>query len=146
MNLKLPRRRWRCSSARRSSIASLSFHVDAYHVSMRRDSKDSVCEATIKVSVGNQRAQTVSDGDGPVNALDGAMRLALVKFFPQLENVTLTDYKVRILDTATGTAAKTRVLIAVQRRQTRMGHRRREREHHRSQPAGARGQHGIRAC
>jgi 2-isopropylmalate synthase len=89
----------------------LPFRVDAYHVSMRRDSRDSVCEATIKVSVGNQRARTVADGDGPVNALDGALRLALVKFFPRLKNVTLTDYKVRILDTATGTAAKTRVLI-----------------------------------
>jgi 2-isopropylmalate synthase len=53
----------------------------------------------------------VAEGDGPVNALDGALRLALGKFFPQLQNVTLTDYKVRILDTATGTAAKTRVLI-----------------------------------
>jgi 2-isopropylmalate synthase len=57
------------------------------------------------------RAQTVAEGDGPVNALDGALRLALAKFFPQLKAVTLTDYKVRILDTATGTAAKTRVLI-----------------------------------
>jgi len=88
-----------------------SFHVDAYHVSMRRNGGSSVCEATVKVRVGVQRAQTVSDGDGPVNALDGALRLALVKFFPQLKHVTLTDYKVRILDSATGTAAKTRVLI-----------------------------------
>jgi 2-isopropylmalate synthase len=46
-----------------------------------------------------------------VNALDGALRLALVKFFPQLKHVQLTDYKVRILDSVTGTAAKTRVLI-----------------------------------
>jgi 2-isopropylmalate synthase len=88
-----------------------SFHVEAYHVSMRRNDNNSVCEATVKVRVGVQRAQTVSDGDGPVNALDGALRLALVKFFPQLKRVTLTDYKVRILDSATGTAAKTRVLI-----------------------------------
>ena len=88
-----------------------SFHVDTYHVSMRRNGGSSVCEATVKVRVGVQRAQTVSDGDGPVNALDGALRLALVKFFPQLKHVTLTDYKVRILDSATGTAAKTRVLI-----------------------------------
>jgi 2-isopropylmalate synthase len=87
------------------------FRVDAYHVSMRRDVKESVCEATIKVSVGSKRAQTVAEGDGPVNALDGALRLALVKFFPQLKKITLTDYKVRILDTATGTGAKTRVLI-----------------------------------
>ena len=53
----------------------------------------------------------MAEGDGPVNALDGALRLALAKFFPQLKNVALTDYKVRILDSATGTAAKTRVLI-----------------------------------
>jgi 2-isopropylmalate synthase len=89
----------------------LPFSVDAYHVSMRRDAKESVCEATIKVRVGGKRAQTVAEGDGPVNALDGALRLALGKFFPQLKKVQLTDYKVRILDTATGTAAKTRVLI-----------------------------------
>jgi 2-isopropylmalate synthase len=89
----------------------LPFRVDAYHVSMRRNGKDSVCEATVKVVVGGKAAHTVADGDGPVNALDGALRLALMKFFPQLRNVTLTDYKVRILDTATGTAAKTRVLI-----------------------------------
>jgi 2-isopropylmalate synthase len=87
------------------------FSVDAYHVSMRRDTKESVCEATIKVSVGNKRAQTVAEGDGPVNALDGALRLALAKFFPQLKYIELTDYKVRILDGVAGTAAKTRVLI-----------------------------------
>jgi 2-isopropylmalate synthase len=87
------------------------FKVDAYHVSMRRDGNSSVCEATIKIRVGDKRAHTVADGDGPVNALDRALRTALVKFFPQLEKVQLTDYKVRILDSATGTAAKTRVLI-----------------------------------
>ncbi|MGH7990500.1 MAG: alpha-isopropylmalate synthase regulatory domain-containing protein, partial [Limisphaerales bacterium] len=87
------------------------FTVDAYHVSMRRDKKESVCEATVKVSVGKKRAQTVAEGDGPVNALDGALRLALAKFFPQLKRITLTDYKVRILGGVAGTAAKTRVLI-----------------------------------
>ncbi|MDE3066120.1 MAG: citramalate synthase [Verrucomicrobiota bacterium] len=89
----------------------LPFRVDAYHVSMRRNGAENICEATVKVIVGGQTAHTVAEGDGPVNALDGALRLALVKFFPQLQNVTLTDYKVRILDSATGTAAKTRVLI-----------------------------------
>ncbi len=87
------------------------FKVDAYHVSMRRDGQTSTCEATVKVRVGEKRAHTVADGDGPVNALDAALRAALVKFFPALENVRLTDYKVRILDSATGTAAKTRVLL-----------------------------------
>ena len=89
----------------------LPFTVDTYHVSMRRDEKGSVCEATVKVRVGTKRAQTVAEGDGPVNALDAALRLALAKFFPQLKKITLTDYKVRILDGVAGTAAKTRVLI-----------------------------------
>jgi 2-isopropylmalate synthase len=89
----------------------LLFTVDTYHVSMRRDAKESICEATVKVRVGSAVHHTVAEGDGPVNALDGALRAALVKSFPQLKHVTLTDYKVRILDTATGTAAKTRVLI-----------------------------------
>jgi 2-isopropylmalate synthase len=87
------------------------FFVDAYHVSMRRDGKTSVCEATVKVRVGGKRAHTAADGDGPVNALDAALRAALVRFYPDLEEVQLTDYKVRILDTGGGSAAKTRVLI-----------------------------------
>jgi 2-isopropylmalate synthase len=70
-----------------------------------------VCEATVKVRVGEQRAHTVADGDGPVNALDAALRAALVGFYPDLKKVRLTDYKVRILDSTTGTAATTRVLI-----------------------------------
>ena len=87
------------------------FTLDTYHVSMRGDGKSSVCEATVKVRVGDKLAHTVAEGDGPVNALDTALRAALVKFFPQLKKVTLTDYKVRILESSTGTAAKTRVLI-----------------------------------
>jgi 2-isopropylmalate synthase len=87
------------------------FMVDAYHVSMRSDGKDSVCEATVKVSVGGGIAHTVADGDGPVNALDAALRAALVALYPQLQSVRLTDYKVRIIDSASGTAATTRVLI-----------------------------------
>ena len=90
----------------------LLFTVDAYHVSMRRDAKESVCEATVKVRVGNETAHTVAEGDGPVNALDAALRRALVSFFPKLKTVQLTDYKVRILDGVAGPAAKTRVLIA----------------------------------
>jgi 2-isopropylmalate synthase len=87
------------------------FTVDAYHVSMRSEGGASVCEATVKVRVGEERAHTVADGDGPVNALDAALRAALVTFYPQLQRVRLTDYKVRIIDSTTGTAATTRVLI-----------------------------------
>jgi 2-isopropylmalate synthase len=87
------------------------FNVETYHVSMRRDSKESVCEATVRVRVHDTVHHEVAEGDGPVNALDGALRAALSKSFPRLKNVTLTDYKVRILDSGSGTAAKTRVLI-----------------------------------
>ncbi|HPY30021.1 MAG TPA: citramalate synthase [Verrucomicrobiota bacterium] len=89
----------------------LLFTVDMYHVSMRRDARDSICEATVKVRVGSTVHHTVAEGDGPVNALDGALRAALIRSFPQLSKVMLTDYKVRILNAGAGTAAKTRVLI-----------------------------------
>jgi 2-isopropylmalate synthase len=90
----------------------LLFSVDDYHVSMRGNAKSSTCEATVKVRVGKKVHHTVADGDGPVNALDGALRSALAKSFPKLKKISLTDYKVRILDGLAGTAAKTRVLIA----------------------------------
>jgi 2-isopropylmalate synthase len=90
------------------------FIVDAYHVSIRGNGDRSVCEATVKVRVGTEHAHTVAEGDGPVNALDAALRLALMQFEQfsrRLEQVRLTDYKVRIIDSAIGTAARTRVLI-----------------------------------
>jgi 2-isopropylmalate synthase len=89
----------------------LLFTVDGYHVSMRGNGQESVCEATVKVRVGTTVHHTVAEGDGPVNALDGALRSALVQSFPAVSDVSLTDYKVRILDGIAGTAAKTRVLI-----------------------------------
>ena len=90
---------------------------------MRRDSAASVVEATVKVRVGKEFAHTVADGDGPVNALDAALRAALVRFYRQLEQVRLTDYKVRIIDSGSGTAAKTRVLIQIERRHRPSGER-----------------------
>jgi len=69
-------------------------------------------EATIKVCEPNGVIEhTAADGDGPVNALDKALRKALEKFYPSLKEVHLTDYKVRVLDTKAGTGAKVRVLI-----------------------------------
>jgi 2-isopropylmalate synthase len=87
------------------------FSVETYHVSIRRARQESVCEATVRVRVGDQVAHTVAEGDGPVNALDAALRHALVEFFPKLQTVELTDYKVRIINGKTGTGARTRVLI-----------------------------------
>ena len=68
-------------------------------------------EATIKVSVDGVREHTAADGDGPVNALDNALRKALEKFYPTLKDLSLTDFKVRVIDARQGTAAKVRVLI-----------------------------------
>jgi len=87
------------------------FHIEGYHVSMRRDRAISVCQASVKVQVDGVTEHTIAEGDGPVNALDQALRAALVKFYPQLKGVQLSDYKVRILDSTSGTGARTRVLI-----------------------------------
>ncbi len=67
--------------------------------------------AMVKIKVGNQEEITAAEGDGPVNALDNALRKALEKFYPQVREVKLTDYKVRVLDSELATAAKVRVLI-----------------------------------
>lgn len=71
-------------------------------------------EAIIKVRVGKEVEHTASLGDGPVNALDSALRKALKKFYPKLAEMHLTDYKVRVLDEKEGTAARVRVLIQSQ--------------------------------
>ena len=68
-------------------------------------------EATVKVHVGGERRIAVAEGNGPVNALDTALREALGDRYPALDHVHLTDYKVRVLDTAKGTGAVTRVLV-----------------------------------
>jgi 2-isopropylmalate synthase len=68
-------------------------------------------EATVKVRVGGERRVATAEGNGPVNALDAALRSAVAGAYPELARVHLTDYKVRVLDTAKGTGAVTRVLI-----------------------------------
>jgi 2-isopropylmalate synthase len=72
---------------------------------------DVVTEATIKVWVGDERIVATAEGNGPVNALDGALRQAVGNRFPQLTRIHLTDYRVRVLDTNKGTGAVTRVLL-----------------------------------
>ena len=71
-------------------------------------------EATIRIKVGRETEHTIALGDGPVNALDSALRKALKKFYPGISEMHLTDYKVRVLDEKEGTAAKVRVLIQSQ--------------------------------
>jgi 2-isopropylmalate synthase len=70
-----------------------------------------ISEATVKISVDGVEEHTAADGNGPVNAIDRAIKKALSRFFPELDQVHLTDYKVRVLDARSGTAAKVRVLI-----------------------------------
>ena len=68
-------------------------------------------EATVKVRVGDARRVAVGEGNGPVDSLNAALRQAIGDFYPQLDRVHLTDYKVRILDSTKATGAVTRVLI-----------------------------------
>ncbi len=77
----------------------------------RKDNEDTISEATIMIKVNDIIEHTASLGNGPVNALDNALRKALKKIYPEIESVKLSDYKVRILSSDEGTAALTRVLI-----------------------------------
>ena len=80
-------------------------------VEKRGKSEPSRSEAIVKLRVGNDIEHCVAEGDGPVNALDHALRHALTKFYPAVAKVALTDYHVRIIDPKEATAAKTRVII-----------------------------------
>jgi 2-isopropylmalate synthase len=76
-----------------------------------REDRAPVSEATIMIKVGGKVEHTAATGNGPVNALDNAIRKALEKFYPQLTDMELVDYKVRVLSAGKGTASKVRVLI-----------------------------------
>jgi 2-isopropylmalate synthase len=80
-------------------------------VEKKTEEETLLSEATIMVRVGDRVEHTAAVGNGPVNALDHAIRKALEKFYPELKQVKLLDYKVRILSTKDGTGALTRVLI-----------------------------------
>jgi 2-isopropylmalate synthase len=96
------------------------FELERFKVSIQKNSleKEAHSEALIKIRVGNETEITAAEGDGPVNALDIAMRKALEKFYPELREIHLTDYKVRVLDTQSATAAKVRVLIETKNGET----------------------------
>jgi 2-isopropylmalate synthase len=88
--------------------------IDFMVITENRQGRGLFTEATVKVKVGDEVRHTVAEGNGPVNALNLALRQALNQDFPQLYKVHLTDYKVRILDSDAGTAATTRVMIDFQ--------------------------------
>lgn len=88
------------------------FAIEGFRVRVVGDQDGTATsEATVKVSVGGKRSHTVAEGVGPVEALDHALRKALIPFFPQLDRVRLSDFKVRILDSTEGAGAKVRVQI-----------------------------------
>ncbi len=76
-----------------------------------KNAEGMLSEAVVKVKVGNEVMHTAAEGNGPVNALDNALRKALLEFYPSLAQVKLVDYKVRILEESTGTESQVRVLI-----------------------------------
>jgi len=89
-----------------------SFDLVKYHVTVeKRTNNDIVTEATVKLKVGDKTEHIVGEGDGPVNALDAALRKSLVNFFPSIKEVHLIDYKVRVVNAKEGTAARVRVII-----------------------------------
>jgi 2-isopropylmalate synthase len=88
------------------------FELESFRVSIEKD-KDQPCSAhaTIKISVGGKQEITAAEGYGPVSALDNALRKALDRFYPDLDTMSLVDFKVRVIDGGRGTAAKVRVFI-----------------------------------
>lgn len=91
------------------------FKLEGFRVIIEKSKDNKVySEATIKITVNDLKEHTASEGDGPVNALDNALRQALSGFYPTLAKMHLSDFKVRVLDAKDGTAAKVRVLIQSQ--------------------------------
>ena len=97
---------------RLAGLAKPFFDLDHYTVAIKKDDgRAPVTEATVKLCVNGAWQHTVAEGDGPVNALDGALRKALNAAYPNLSAMSLTDYKVRVINTGAGTAASVRVVI-----------------------------------
>ncbi len=88
------------------------FERITYRVNIEaRENGTPITEATVRLKVEGEIEHTASEGDGPVNALDGALRKALVRFYPRLNEMQLVDYKVRVVNPRAGTAARVRVVI-----------------------------------
>ncbi len=90
------------------------FTLESFRIVTEKRANRNTSEATIKLNVKGEAEHAAAEGDGPVNALDNAIRKALLPFYPTLSGMHLTDFKVRVLDEKAGTAAKVRVLIQSQ--------------------------------
>ena len=92
------------------------FGLDHYRITvLKQNGGQPVSEATVKLRVKGQEEHHVAEGDGPVNALDSALRIALLPHYPQIAQVHLTDYKVRVINSKDETAANVRVVIECRR-------------------------------
>lgn len=88
------------------------YNLKGFRILIEKDESGELrSEATIRVNVGDKMEHTASEGKGPINALDNALRKALLKFYPEISDIKLSDYKVRVLNAKDGTASKVRVLI-----------------------------------
>ena len=89
------------------------FELEGFRVIVEKRGRDAPCisEATVKIKVGDETELTAGEGHGPVDALNAALRSALAPFYPEINDISLTDYRVRILDPKEATRAVTRVLI-----------------------------------
>jgi 2-isopropylmalate synthase len=97
---------------RKKGLAPVHFRLESFRViAEKREDGRIMTEATIKIHVGNQRFVATGEGNGPVNALDVALRMAITQFYPEVSEIELTDFKVRVLDESLGTDAITRVAI-----------------------------------
>ena len=96
---------------KQSGTYQAAFQLDHYRVNVENQSREPMTEAVIKLTTGDVQQHVVGEGDGPVNALDSALRKALTPVYPGITEMILMDYKVRVINSAEGTAAKVRVVI-----------------------------------
>jgi 2-isopropylmalate synthase len=87
------------------------FKIESFKMLVEKTNGQMLSEAIVKINVDGEQVYTAAEGNGPVNALDNALRKALVQFYPKIEQIHLSDYKVRVIDEKDATAAKVRVLI-----------------------------------
>ena len=113
------------------------FRLESFRVIVeKREDGKAVVEATIKIHVGGERIISTAEGNGPVNAMDSALRQAIVSKYPHLADIELVNYKVRILDETKGTGAVTRVLLDASDGEDSWGSIGVSREHHRGELGG----------
>jgi len=96
---------------KQTGLYEASFQLDHYRVHVENQAREPMTEAVLKLTTASSCQHVVGEGDGPVNALDSALRKALTPVYPGISEMALVDYKVRVINSAEGTAARVRVVI-----------------------------------